>query len=174
MSVTNAISGLTAAGGLLCLGGGYLPGSFSQFLAASAVLVSSVNIAGGFVISKRMLDMFKRKTDAPEHNYLYGMAGATLLGSIFYTHMVGIPHIYTMGYLASSVLCIGAICGLAAQSTARVGAVLGNIGVAGGVLTTMLAMNFSFPVMMQALALLSVGGGAGLALGLKVAVTELP
>ena len=65
MSITNAISGITAVGGILLLGGGYLPGSFAQFLAASAVLMSSINIAGGFIVTKRMLDMFKRPTDPP-------------------------------------------------------------------------------------------------------------
>lgn len=68
MSITNAISGITAAGGLLLMGGGLLPHNFGQFLAAFSVLVSSFNIGGGFIITKRMLDMFKRKTDAPEFN----------------------------------------------------------------------------------------------------------
>ena len=63
MSITNAISGITAVGGLLILGGGYFPGSFAHSLASLAVLISSVNIAGGFIVTKRMLDMFKRKTD---------------------------------------------------------------------------------------------------------------
>jgi NAD(P) transhydrogenase len=63
MSITNAISGITAVGGLLIMGGGYLPGTFPQALASLAVIISSVNIAGGFVVTKRMLDMFKRKTD---------------------------------------------------------------------------------------------------------------
>jgi NAD(P) transhydrogenase len=63
MSITNAISGITAVGGLLILGGGYLPSTFPQVLAATAVLLSSINVAGGFIITKRMLDMFKRKTD---------------------------------------------------------------------------------------------------------------
>jgi NAD(P) transhydrogenase len=63
MSITNAISGITAVGGLLILGGGYFPHSVPQALASSAVLLSSVNIAGGFIVTKRMLDMFKRKTD---------------------------------------------------------------------------------------------------------------
>lgn len=63
MSITNAISGITAVGGLLILGGGYFPHSFPQALASMAVLLSSVNIAGGFVVTQRMLDMFKRKTD---------------------------------------------------------------------------------------------------------------
>lgn len=60
MSVTNAISGLTAAGGLLCLGGGLFPHNFAQFLAAVAVFVSSINISGGFLVTKRMLDMFRK------------------------------------------------------------------------------------------------------------------
>ena len=114
MSVTNAISGLTAAGGLLIIGGGILPGSFGQFLGSMAVLISSVNIAGGFLVTKRMLDMFKRKGDAPEHNYLYGLGGGAMVGSLLMAHKMGVPHIYQMGYLASSVCCIGAICGLAA------------------------------------------------------------
>lgn len=63
MSITNAISGITAVGGLLILGGGYFPHSIPQALASVAVLLSSVNIAGGFVVTQRMLDMFKRKTD---------------------------------------------------------------------------------------------------------------
>lgn len=63
MSITNAISGITAVGGLLIMGGGYFPGNFAQALASLAVLISSINIAGGFVVTKRMLDMFKRKTD---------------------------------------------------------------------------------------------------------------
>lgn len=60
-----------------------------------------------------MLDMFRRKTDAPEHNYLYGLTGGALFTSLMYAHLAGIPNIYTMGYLASSICCIAAICGLA-------------------------------------------------------------
>ena len=60
MSVTNAVSGITAAGGLLLMGGGVMPTNTPQSLAAIAALVSSINITGGFIITKRMLDMFKR------------------------------------------------------------------------------------------------------------------
>ena len=73
MSVTNAISGLTAAGGLCVMGGGFFPHSTAHTLAAVATLISSVNIAGGFIITQRMLDMFKRPTDPPEYNYLYAV-----------------------------------------------------------------------------------------------------
>lgn len=36
--------------------------------------------AGGFLITQRMLDMFKRPTDPPEHNYLYVLPGAAFVG----------------------------------------------------------------------------------------------
>lgn len=165
MSVTNAISGLTAAGGLLCLGGGMVPHTIPQALAASAVFVSSINITGGFVITKRMLDMFKRKDDPTEYNHLYLGSGAAMMGLLSAAHFAAVPHIYTMGYLASSICCIGAICGLSSQPTARTGQILGNIGVGGGIFTTLLAMNFPLPVLYQAMGLLGLGGALGFALG---------
>ena len=60
MSVTNAVSGITAAGGLVMMGGGLLPNNTATTLAAMATLISSINISGGFIITKRMLDMFRR------------------------------------------------------------------------------------------------------------------
>ena len=61
MSVTNAISGMVGIGGLFVMGGGYFPGTIPQMLGAMSVLLAGVNVFGGFVITKRMLDMFKRK-----------------------------------------------------------------------------------------------------------------
>lgn len=60
MSVTNAISGITAVGGLLLMGGGYYPTNEVEVLAATAAFVSFINVFGGFLVTKRMLDMFKR------------------------------------------------------------------------------------------------------------------
>ena len=68
MSVTNAISGTTAVGGLLLMGGGYMPTDTIQTLAALAAFISSINIGGGFVVTQRMLDMFKRPSECL---YLY-------------------------------------------------------------------------------------------------------
>jgi H+-translocating NAD(P) transhydrogenase len=63
MSVTNAISGITAAGGLFLMGGGLFPSNTAQGLALAATFVSSINIGGGFTITRRMLDMFKRPSE---------------------------------------------------------------------------------------------------------------
>jgi len=94
MSITNAISGITAVGGLLILGGGYFPHSFPQALASLSVLISSVNICGGFVVTKRMLDMFKRKTDPEEHNYLYGIPAVVAASSVLAAHWLNAPTVY--------------------------------------------------------------------------------
>lgn len=174
MSITNAISGITAVGGLLIMGGGYLPSTFTQALASLAVLISSVNIAGGFLVTKRMLDMFKRKTDPEEHNYLYGIPAALSLGAIGLAYKMGAVSVYQTGYLAASLCCIGGITGLASQSTARVGNALGLIGISTGVVTALASLNFPAPLFAQALTLLLAGGTAGLVLGKRVAVTELP
>jgi NAD(P) transhydrogenase len=174
MSVTNAISGITAAGGLLMMGGGYVPHSTAQALASVAVLLSAVNIAGGFVVTKRMLDMFKRKTDAPEFNYLYALPGVAFAGSFLYAHSLGLAGIYQMGYLAASLCCIGGIGGLASQKTARIGSASGILGISTGLLTTIAAMNFPYPVFIQAITLLGAGFGIGGVIGKRVAITDLP
>ncbi|HTQ02337.1 MAG TPA: Re/Si-specific NAD(P)(+) transhydrogenase subunit alpha [Polyangiaceae bacterium] len=58
MSVTNAISGIIVVGGMLQLSHGF--DSAVTLLGALAVLVASINIAGGFLVTQRMLRMFRR------------------------------------------------------------------------------------------------------------------
>ena len=58
MSVTNAISGIIILGGMLQLGSDSL--SPAAVLGALAVLLASINISGGFLVTQRMLRMFHR------------------------------------------------------------------------------------------------------------------
>jgi NAD(P) transhydrogenase subunit alpha len=58
MSVTNAISGIIIIGGMLALAGPTL--SATTVLGAIAVLIATINIAGGFLVTGRMLAMFRR------------------------------------------------------------------------------------------------------------------
>lgn len=69
MSVTNAISGITAVGGLVLMGGGMMPSTVPQTMAALATLVSAVNIGGGFLVTQRMLNMFKRPSKCSYFSY---------------------------------------------------------------------------------------------------------
>jgi NAD(P) transhydrogenase len=128
MSVTNAISGITAVGGLLLMNGGLYPTNTVEGLSAAAALISFVNIFGGFLVTQRMLDMFKRPTDPPEYNYLYGIPGAAFLGGYAAAAYHGYPEIHQVAYLAASLCCVGALSGLSSQKSARLGNVLGMVG----------------------------------------------
>jgi H+-translocating NAD(P) transhydrogenase subunit alpha len=59
MSVTNAISSVIIVGALIAAGP--LGFSFSKVMGFIAVVLASVNIFGGFIVTQRMLQMFKRK-----------------------------------------------------------------------------------------------------------------
>ena len=57
MSVTNAISGIIVVGALLEIGQG---NAWVTALSAAAILLASINIFGGFAVTRRMLSMFSR------------------------------------------------------------------------------------------------------------------
>ena len=58
MSVTNAISGIIVVGALLAL----LPAfAAPTWLGAVALFVASINVAGGFLVTRRMLLMFRKR-----------------------------------------------------------------------------------------------------------------
>jgi NAD(P) transhydrogenase subunit alpha len=64
MSGTNAIHGIVLLGGLLLLG---LPGldGLSKALLVIAVAFGTINVVGGFLVTDRMLEMFKSKPKPP-------------------------------------------------------------------------------------------------------------
>lgn len=64
MSGTNAIHGIVLLGGLILLG---LPGldGLSKGLLVIAVAFGTINIVGGFLVTDRMLEMFKSKPKPP-------------------------------------------------------------------------------------------------------------
>ncbi|HEY3128098.1 MAG TPA: NAD(P)(+) transhydrogenase (Re/Si-specific) subunit beta [Acidobacteriota bacterium] len=62
MSATNAISGISLIGSLVVAGANYSP--LSTVLGFIAVTCSTTNVVGGFLITDRMLKMFKRTEDA--------------------------------------------------------------------------------------------------------------
>jgi NAD(P) transhydrogenase subunit alpha len=60
MSVTNAVSSVIIVGALIAAGpAGF---SFSKVMGFVAVTLASVNIFGGFIVTQRMLQMFKKKS----------------------------------------------------------------------------------------------------------------
>ncbi len=57
MSVTNAISGIIVLGALLQINS---PSNLAVWLASTAIVLASINIAGGFLVTRRMLRMFQK------------------------------------------------------------------------------------------------------------------
>merc|ERR1719495_816207 len=174
MSVTNAISGITAVGGLLLMGGGLYPTNIVESLAAGAAFISFINVFGGFIVTKRMLDMFKRPTDPPEYNYLYGVPAAAFLSSYGWAVSQGYAEVHQMAYLASGLCCIGALGGLSAQPTARLGNALGMIGVSTGIAATLGLLQPSHEVLTQMVGTAVAGGAIGSTIAKKIEISDLP
>jgi NAD(P) transhydrogenase len=175
MSVTNAISGMTALGGMVLMGGGYLPNTTAQYLAVGAVGLSAINIAGGFLITQRMLDMFKRKGDPPEYNYLWAIPGGAIMGGYLGALAHGAPGTLHDSVLLVSGLCsIGAIAALSSQSTARTGNALGIVGMTTGIVGTLGALAPSHEVGIQIAAAMGIGGVIGTTIAKRMQVTDLP
>lgn len=61
MAVTNAISSVIIVGGLI--GAGISSSGSAQVFGLLAIFLASINIFGGFAVTARMLEMFKRKKD---------------------------------------------------------------------------------------------------------------
>ena len=64
MSGTNAIHGIVLVGAMLIAGSA--DSSLEQVLAFVAVVFATINVVGGFLVTDRMLEMFKRRPDRPE------------------------------------------------------------------------------------------------------------
>ena len=186
MAVTNAISGMTAVGGMLLLAheasasGSLIPNSPAHWMGAFAVLLSFINISGGFLVSKKMLDLFRRPTDPKDFFEYYALPSALLLAGLGVAGFAGVGNLGVMAGTAgivSAVCCIAGIAGLSNQGTARTGNVLGMSGVGLGLAATAADMSLSGagPAAFEQVGAL---GGAGAAIGAvlasKVGPTELP
>jgi len=140
-----------------------------------ATTISSVNIFGGFLVSKKMLDVFKRPTDPPEHYELYGIPAAALVTGYGLTKGIGYQEMDKVAALAGSLCCIGGIAGLASQSTARLGLVSAMSGVSFGLASTLGTMTFDNPALYaQVFGAVGVGAGSGYYIAANVEGTSLP
>lgn len=63
MSGTNAISGITIVGALVVAG--MVDADWAKWLGFAALIAATINVVGGFMVTDRMLQMFKKKAPAP-------------------------------------------------------------------------------------------------------------
>ena len=61
MSGSNAISGISLVGAILAAGSGH--GGLAAGLGFAAIVLATINVVGGFLVTNRMLAMFKQKKD---------------------------------------------------------------------------------------------------------------
>ena len=103
-----------------------MPQTFPQLLGAASVFLANLSessavgtyaltrldIFGGFLITKRMLDLFRRPTDPPDYSWLY-LIPAVIFGAGFvYAATTGLGGLVQAGYFLSTLLAIGALTGL--------------------------------------------------------------
>ncbi|CAM9196880.1 unnamed protein product [Ectocarpus fasciculatus] len=177
MAMTNAISGMTIVGGMLQMGGGLLPSTTPQVLAATAVGLSAINLAGGTIVTKKMLDMFRRPDDPVEYNEYFLLPGAAAVvgsGALFATGLAP-ASLTPMLALGSALGCVGGIACLSSQQTARLGIYVGMSGIGTGLAATLAYMQ---PDSLATYGQLALFGGSGAGLGYlistKIGPTELP
>lgn len=156
------------------MGGGYLPSNTAQSLAVGAAFVSAINIGGGFAITKRMLDMFRRPNDPKDYNYLFAIPAGVLGATCTYGTLNDFHEIHAISGLAAALCCIGALSALSAQTTARIGNPLGMLGVGGGLLATLQYLNPDVETLAQMSVVLGSGALVGGAIASRIQVTDLP
>jgi len=186
MAVTNAISGMTAVGGMLLLADGasdtssLVPDSLTHWMGALATILSFINISGGFLVSGKMLDLFKRATDPKDYFELYGIPVAIILtglGVAGFANIGDLSNVSGTVGIASAICCIAAIAGLANQETARTGNILGIAGVTFGLAATTADMSLTGAnvVAFEQVGLFGgLGSGIGALVASNVGPTELP
>ena len=65
MSGTNAIHGIVIVGAMLVAGASN-PDGLTKWIGFVAMILAAANVVGGFVVTDRMLEMFKRKPSSPK------------------------------------------------------------------------------------------------------------
>ena len=86
-------------------------------------MLSAVNLSGGTIVTKKMLDMFRRPTDPPEYNHYYLLPGAVAVGGsgLLFATGANPASLAPMLALGSALGCVGGISCLSSQETARLG-----------------------------------------------------
>ncbi len=191
MSATNAISGISLIGSLVIAGANYDP--LSNWFGFIAVACSSTNVVGGFLITDRMLKMFKKGADARAERARFQFNPKLLLGfpvlvilfllvvywsseSAAGTHASIAEAIssraLSYAYILSAALFIMGLKGLSSPKYARRGMFLAEFGMLMAVAGTLFHHEIvSYRWIVAGLLIGTVVGGG---MGLKVPMTAVP
>jgi NAD(P) transhydrogenase subunit beta len=183
MSATNAISGISLIGSLVFAGANYSP--LSTTLGFLAVVCSSTNVVGGFLITDRMLKMFKKRQDGPVEASRSRLSWPLLLGAgaalvvlaaiaFWFEELRGIDpnEVLRYLYIVSAVLFILGLKGLSSPKYARRGMFLAEFGMLVAIVGTLFHDEIHTYVWIAVgLVIGSVIGGS---MGLRIPMTAVP
>jgi H+-translocating NAD(P) transhydrogenase subunit beta len=191
MSATNAISGISLIGSLVVAGADY--GRLSTILGLVAVTCSSTNVVGGFLITDRMLKMFKKGQEANVQRRRFQFSPKVLLAFpvlvVLFLLLLHWLRQYAGGtgsslraafsmtalrysYILSAALFILGLKGLSSPKYARTGMSLAALGMLLAIVGTLFhAEIVTYKWITVGLATGSVVGGA---MGLRIPMTAVP
>jgi NAD(P) transhydrogenase subunit beta len=188
MSATNAISGISLIGSLVVAGANY--SRLSTALGFIAVTCSSTNVVGGFLITDRMLKMFKRREEVGIQHRRFNpklLLAIPVLVVVFFVVMHWIRRSGTDSqsssaalsvvalryfYILSAVLFILGLKGLSSPKYARKGMLLAAFGMVMAIAGTLFhpeIVNYRWIILG-----LGIGSVVGGSMGLQIPMTAVP
>jgi NAD(P) transhydrogenase subunit beta len=190
MSATNAISGISLIGSIVVAGANYDP--LSTFLGFAAVACSATNVFGGFLITDRMLKMFKKEQEQAAGSARFQLSrnaklvlGAIALLVIIIAVWLGKRAESEGGggaaeqalrylYILSAVLFVLGLKGLSSPKWARRGMWLALIGMAVAIIGTLFHPEIKPTGYIWITLGLVIGGVIGGTMGLQIPMTAVP
>ncbi len=191
MSATNAISGISLIGSLVVTGADYSP--LSTILGTIAVACSSTNVVGGFLITDRMLKMFKRREDVtgPARTRAVSTRNLGVAATVVVTALLILAasgrldpgpsgsvrgafshQALSVFYILSAVLFILGLKGLSSPRWARRGMFAAELGMILAIVGTLFHHEI---VSYRWIAVgLAVGATVGATMGLRIPMTAVP
>src|SRR6184192_2416376 len=188
MSATNAISGISLIGSLVVAGANY--SRLSTVLGFIAVTCSSTNVVGGFLITDRMLKMFKRREEVGIQRRRFNPKVLLAFPVLVVAFLVVMHWIRRSGtdtqsssaalsvvalryfYILSAVLFILGLKGLSSPKYARKGMLLAAFGMVMAIAGTLFhpeIVNYRWITLG-----LAIGSGVGASMGLRIPMTAVP
>lgn len=177
MSATNAISGISLIGSLVVAGRQI--GHLDTFLGFLAVTCSATNVVGGFLITDRMLKMFKKGQDRTTERRGFRLGWPALIigvlilvGALVILPRVHPDEVLRYLYILSAVLFILGLKGLSSPRWARQGMFLAEFGMLVAIVGTLFDTHIHTYVWITlGLILGSIIGGT---MGLRIPMTAVP
>jgi NAD(P) transhydrogenase subunit beta len=183
MSATNAISGISLIGSLVVCGELY--DGVSTTLGFIAIACSSTNVVGGFLITDRMLAMFKSEREVGSARGLseraFVVTGVVLLvvgTAVFWwgarTGAINPEEVLRYLYIVSAVLFILGLKGLSSPRWARRGMFLAEFGMAVAIIGTLFDTRIEPRGYIWIAVGLLIGSVVGGSMGLRIPMTAVP